>query len=102
MKRCIFLTTIVLACVTSSAHADQVGGYQRDNGSYVQSYERSAPNGTVTDNYSYLGNSNPYTGQIGEDPYRHDRTSSYFNGPDPLGEVGHGLDSWPNPNGGLR
>lgn len=39
-----------------------VSGYTKANGTYVQGYYRSDPNGTVTDNYSYPGNTNPYTG----------------------------------------
>ena len=37
---------------------------QKD-GTYVQGYERTAPNNTNLDNYSTRGNVNPYTGQAG-------------------------------------
>ena len=36
-----------------------VRGYYRSNGTYVQPHERTRPNSTVTDNYSYPGNYNP-------------------------------------------
>ncbi len=50
----------------SSAIADtRVRGYHRSNGTYVQPYYRSDPNGTKSDNYSNCGNVNPYTGQTG-------------------------------------
>lgn len=38
-----------------------VRGYYRSNGTYVQPHERTAPNSTITDNYSYPGNYNPNT-----------------------------------------
>lgn len=41
------------------------------DGTYVQGYERTAPNSTKMDNYSTQGNSNPYTGQAGTvNPYQ--------------------------------
>ena len=45
-----------------------VSGYWR-NGSYVSGHMRSCPNSTVYDNYSYKGNTNPYTGSIGRNSY---------------------------------
>lgn len=47
------------------SHDTTVSGYTRSNGTYVESYHRSSPNGTQTDNYSSIGNTNPYTGQEG-------------------------------------
>lgn len=47
----------------------------------VRSYHRSSPNGTVTDNYSFKGNVNPYTGKVGTNTYKHDKTSPYYVGP---------------------
>lgn len=38
-----------------------VKGYYRKNGTYVQPHVRTAPNSTITDNYSYRGNYNPNT-----------------------------------------
>ena len=42
-----------------------VSGYTRSNGSYVNSYERSSPDNTTSNNWSTKGNINPYTGQEG-------------------------------------
>lgn len=42
-----------------------VNGYTRSNGTYVEGYYRTAPNHTNTDNFSTVGNINPYTGQLG-------------------------------------
>ncbi|WP_232067432.1 SH3 domain-containing protein, partial [Flavobacterium bizetiae] len=36
-----------------------VKGYYRSNGTYVQPHQRTSPNSTITDNYSYPGNYNP-------------------------------------------
>jgi hypothetical protein len=75
---------------STSAFADQyVHGYYRGNGTYVQPYYRSSPNGTVTDNFSYKGNINPHTGKVGTNRYIHDRTSPYYEGPDSHGRIGH-------------
>ena len=41
-----------------------VRGYYRSNRTYVQPHQRTYPNSTITDNYSYPGNYNPNTGQI--------------------------------------
>jgi len=72
------------------AFANQyVHGYMRSNGTYVRPYYRSSPNGTVTDNFSYKGNINPYTGATGTNRYIHDKTSPYYQGPDSHGRIGH-------------
>lgn len=42
-----------------------VSGYNRSDGTYVQSHVRSMPNSTNWDNYSTKGNSNPFTGSTG-------------------------------------
>jgi len=75
--------------------ADQyVHGYTRSNGTYVQPYYRSSPDKTVTNNFSYKGNVNPYTGAVGTNRYNHDKTSPNYQGPDSHGRVGH--DSVPD------
>jgi hypothetical protein len=62
MKR-IFAAIFALFTAASPALADQyVHGYTRSDGTYVQGHYRSSPDGTVTNNYSYEGNVNPYTG----------------------------------------
>lgn len=57
-----------------------VQGYMKSDGTYVQGYYRSDPDGTVRDNYSYKGNVNPYTGAVGTDYYRNNPTSQYYDG----------------------
>ncbi len=84
------LALLVLCVVSLPAHAGYVQGYYRADGTYVQPYYRSEPNGTVTDNYGYQGNVNPYTGAIGHSNYPHDTTSPYYNGtPYSNGQYGH-------------
>ncbi|KAF0133824.1 MAG: SH3 superfamily protein [Candidatus Saganbacteria bacterium] len=80
MKKIIVVCILFLFTVTSS-FAVHVGGYTRSNGTYVQPYERSAPNNTVIDNYNYKGNINPYTGEEGTNKYIHDPTSEYYQDP---------------------
>lgn len=43
----------------------QVRGYYKSNGTYVEPHIRTASNNTVIDNFSFYGNLNPNTGQIG-------------------------------------
>jgi hypothetical protein len=41
-----------------------VNGYYRKNGTYVEPHYRSSPDRSPTNNYSYPGNTNPYTGKV--------------------------------------
>ena len=65
------LCVVILGTFAGNASADEyVNGYWRSNGTYVQPYYRSDPNGTTQDNFSTRGNVNPYTGQPGyKSPY---------------------------------
>jgi hypothetical protein len=85
------LLSIALAMAGFSvANAGSVNGYYRSNGTYVQPSYRSNPDSTVTNNYSFKGNSDPYSGSTGSDRYTHDLTSPYFNGtPNSNGRYGH-------------
>lgn len=93
MKKSALLLIASIFFFSSSAFAGQVQGYYRKDGTYVQPHWRSNPNGTVTDNYSYQGNTNPYTGHIGTNRYEHDTTSPYYSGPDSQGRSGHSNNS---------
>ncbi len=84
-----FLLTVSFIAISSAAYAEYVNGYTRSNGTQVQGYERSDRNNTVTDNYSYQGNTNPNTGAVGTNRYEHDTTSPNYTGPDANGRVGH-------------
>jgi len=43
--------------------AVKVKGYYRKDGTYVQPHYRSNPDGNPYNNWSYPGNTNPYTGE---------------------------------------
>jgi len=67
-KRIIILTILVLTILSlfvSAVYADVwVNGYTRKNGTHVQGYWRSSPDSDPTNNFSYPGNVNPYTGKV--------------------------------------
>jgi hypothetical protein len=42
----------------------KVRGYHRSNGTYVQPHYRSNPDGNPYNNWSFPGNTNPYTGKV--------------------------------------
>ena len=58
----IILYFVILLALTSKAQV-KVSGYTKNNGTYVAPYTRSSPNSSPYDNYSYPGNTNPYTGK---------------------------------------
>ena len=51
-------------CQTNPNHV-RVQGYTKQDGTYVPTHMRTAPNGTNRDNFSTKPNTNPYTGQPG-------------------------------------
>jgi len=67
-KRVIFsaiLILIIFSLFLSLASADVwVSGYTRKDGTYVKGHYRSSPDGDPTNNWSYPGNVNPYTGKV--------------------------------------
>jgi hypothetical protein len=76
-----FILTIIFICIASiSFAAEHVNGYYRKDGTYVQPHWRSDSNGTPTDNYTFKGNTNPWTGKEGHDYYRSDPKSPYYSG----------------------
>jgi len=61
----MMLVAAVSLTASSRSWADEyVHGYYRGNGTYVQPYFRSDPDGNPYNNYSYPGNLNPHTGEI--------------------------------------
>ncbi len=77
MKR-IIAFVLVLLFLASTAYAGWVNGYTRRDGTVVQGYNRSDSNSTVTDNYSFKGNTNPYTGEEGHNYNRNSPSSPYY------------------------
>lgn len=85
------LALALLGFLASPAFAGgYVHGYTRSNGTYVHGYYRSSPNGTVTDNYSFKGNTNPYTGSTGTNRYIHSPSSPYYEGGSTGTQSGYG------------
>ena len=83
MKKVLMLalTIVFLLTLVGSVFADTwVNGYTKRDGTYVAPHVRSDPNGTVTDNWSFKGNTNPHTGKEGDNYYRHSPSSPYFDG----------------------
>lgn len=92
MKKILVLMALALVSLSPfavSARDTYVQGYHRKDGTYVEGHYRSAPDNTVTNNYSYQGNTNPHTGQTGTNRYEHDVTSPYYQGADSDGRIGH-------------
>lgn len=67
MKKLLFIIAFLFATANSFSQVS-VRGYYRSNGTYVQPYQRTVPNSTRNDNYSTVGNTNPYTGKAGTQP----------------------------------
>lgn len=70
MKHIFFILTAIVTPFISLAQRKSnsdvhVKGYYRDNGTYVAPYYRTVPNSTNIDNFSTIGNINPYTGKNG-------------------------------------
>lgn len=49
----IILASSIVITLIPTANAEWVNGYQKSNGAYVQSYNRTTRNNTNVDNYSY-------------------------------------------------
>lgn len=82
MKTLFFGILTVLFLATSSLVSYSrdvfVNGYYKSNGTYVNSYHRSAPDGNTFNNWSTKGNVNPYTGEAGnKDPFREMNRNHY-------------------------
>lgn len=66
MKCLLSCFAVALLLGASIAQADRwVSGYLRSDGTYVNGYWRSEPDGLFYNNYSTYGNINPYTGSLG-------------------------------------
>jgi len=68
MKKIIIALLLVLSFASISVADEWVNGYYRSDGSYVTGHYRSDPDGNTSNNYSYPGNYNPYTGRVAPIP----------------------------------
>lgn len=63
---CFLMVLLAVSFVSVALAQDvRVHGYTRSDGTYVQPHYRTQPDGNKFNNYSYPGNLNPHTGQIG-------------------------------------
>jgi hypothetical protein len=77
MKTTLLLLFLLLAGTISYSQV-HVKGYYKSNGTYVQPHERTPPNNTITDNYSYPGNYNPNTRTVtGSTTYTRSKIDDY-------------------------
>ncbi|SNS84064.1 hypothetical protein SAMN05421640_1468 [Ekhidna lutea] len=77
------LCPILLVAQVNSTHV-YVNGYYKSNGTYVSGHYRTSPNSTNRDNFSTIGNVNPYTGKSGwitpdNNTYDYTYTNTYSN-----------------------
>jgi len=83
MKQFILLAAL-FAAISSIAQINPnhtyVNGYTRSDGTYVKPYYRTSANSTINDNFSTVGNTNPYTGQAGHVSREYNTTTTpvYF------------------------
>ena len=80
IKKIVIIFSILIITSLSVIADTYVKGYTRSDGTSVKGHYRSSPNGTVTDNYSYYGNTNPHTGKTGSNKYKDDPSSPYYEG----------------------
>lgn len=75
-----YLSLLILLFISTFALAKDVyvKGYTRSDGTHVRGHYRSAPDGTINNNFSTKGNVNPYTGKEGWIPRESSTTSSYY------------------------
>jgi len=74
IKAIAMIAFVAMSGVTYAQGQTYVNGYYRSNGTYVQGHYRTLPNNTRNDNWSTVGNVNPYTGVAGTKP-----GDSYYN-----------------------
>jgi hypothetical protein len=95
----VFVTLALFAVnVSALGKTVHVKGYFKSNGTYVAPYVRTAPNSSRLDNWSTVGNVNPYTGKEGTvDPYSVPSTrSSWTTGASQPRQTGS-WPAWPAP-----
>jgi hypothetical protein len=63
MKKILLLLFFNIFISLSLYSQVYVSGYTKKNGTYVEPHYRSSPNSNPNDNYSFPGNTNPYTGK---------------------------------------
>lgn len=76
MKKAFLFIVLLFAAANSFAQSTvYVQGYTRSNGTYVPAHYRTAPDYTINNNWSTVGNVNPYTGKAGTVPSTYSSSS---------------------------
>lgn len=65
MYKALAIAVALTFTASGVSAAQYVRGYVTKRGTYVSPHFRSSPNNSRFDNYSYQGNTNPYTGSSG-------------------------------------
>lgn len=76
---CLVTTLSAFGQVNSNHH--WVKGHTKSNGTYVEGYFRTNPNHTKNDNYTTIGNINPFTGAEGALPKGYNYTPKLHSSP---------------------
>lgn len=109
MKTLLFATAaLTLATAAQAQDSHFVNGYTRADGAYVAPHYQTNPDATRNNNWSTLGNVNPYTGQEGTRPpdgqsgygYAPPRGQSSFGQPAPGSLSAHPYNNSSFGNGG--
>lgn len=75
----VIISMLLMVFSLSGFAAVSVRGYTRQDGTHVQPYHRSNPDGNPNNNWSTKGNTNPYTGKEGShEPQQNNRLNSNY------------------------
>lgn len=77
MRKSLALLAVVVTVSSVASAQTYVRGYVRNNGIYVSPHFRSYNDGNQFNNWSYRGNSNPFTGTKGYRSYQPYSFNSY-------------------------
>ncbi len=82
MKNLFFLIVFFFTTALTFAQSQVwVNGYTRSNGTYVEGHYRTAPDYTINNNWSTVGNVNPHTGKAGTVTRSTTYSSTYYTAP---------------------
>lgn len=77
INKCLLLFFLLVSILTNgqiNSNHVYVNGYTRSDGTFVKPHYRTAPNSSNVDNFSTIGNTNPYTGKAGYIPRDNNRS----------------------------
>ena len=71
-----FLSTISFG--QTNFNEVSVSSYYKSDGTFVQEHKRTAPDNSFNNNWSTVGNTNPYTGEAGTKTSKSSSSSHYY------------------------